>query len=51
MRVSGVFKKQLDTEEAVIPASRLVPWVLIGALILAGLVLYFRYGPLMTPLL
>lgn len=51
MRVSGVFKKQVEVTSEVISTSRLIPWVVIGALILAGLVLYFRYGLLMTPLL
>lgn len=51
MRVSGVFKKQTDVEAEEIPASRLIPWVVIAVLILAGLVLYLRYGALMTPLL
>ena len=51
MRVSGVFKKQVEVRQEVIPASRLIPWVVVGVVILAGLVLYFRYGPLMTPLL
>ncbi len=51
MRVSGVFKKQVEVKPEVIPGSRLIPWVVVGVVILAGLVLYFRYGPLMTPLL
>jgi hypothetical protein len=51
MRVSGVFRKQMEPETETIPASRLVPWAVAGLLILAGLVLYFRYGPLMSPLL
>lgn len=51
MRVSGVFKKQVEVKPEGIPASRLVPWVVVGVVILAGLVLYFRYGSLMTPLL
>ncbi len=51
MRVSEVVKKQVEVEPEVVPASRLVPWAVVAVLILAGIVLYFRYGPLMTPLL
>ncbi|MGH7670485.1 MAG: hypothetical protein ACRENQ_13445 [Gemmatimonadaceae bacterium] len=51
MRVSGVFKKQEEVPAEVIPGSRLIPWVVIGILILVALALYFRYGLLMTPLL
>ncbi len=51
MRVSGVFKQQTDVEPEVIPAARVVPWAAVGVLILLGLILYFRYGSRMTPLL
>ncbi len=51
MRVSGVFKKQEEVEAEAASAPRLFLWALIGAVVVAGLVLYFRYDRFMTPLL
>jgi hypothetical protein len=51
MRVSGVFKKQAEIESPVVPAHRKLLWAAIAVLIVAGVVLYFRYNRLMTPLL
>ena len=51
MRVSGVFKKQVEIDTTVAPAHRKFLWAAIGVVIVAGLVLYFRYNRLMTPLL
>ena len=34
-----------------VPIGRVIPWVVLIVLLIAGLVLYFRYGPQATPLL
>ena len=34
-----------------VPIGRLIPWVVLVVLLIAGLVLYFRYGGQATPLL
>ncbi|HET7633049.1 MAG TPA: hypothetical protein VFK16_12150 [Gemmatimonadaceae bacterium] len=51
MRVSRLYKKEAEVETEVIPAPRIVLWLVIGLLILAGIALYFRYGSYLTPLL
>lgn len=33
------------------PIGRVIPWVILLVLLVAGLVLYFRYGTGVTPLL
>jgi hypothetical protein len=33
------------------PIGRVIPWVVLVVLLLAGLVLYFRYGAGVTPIL
>lgn len=34
-----------------VPIGRVIPWVILVVLLLAGIVLYFRYGTQVTPLL
>ena len=34
-----------------VPIGRVIPWVILVVLLIAGLVLYFRYGADVTPLL
>jgi hypothetical protein len=34
-----------------VPIGRVIPWVVLVVLLIAGLVLYFRYGSQATPLL
>jgi hypothetical protein len=34
-----------------VPIGRVIPWVVLVVLLLAGLVLYFRYGAGVTPIL
>jgi hypothetical protein len=34
-----------------VPIGRVIPWVVLVVLLVAGLVLYFRYGGQVTPLL
>jgi len=34
-----------------VPIGRVIPWVVLVVLLIAGLVLYFRYGTKVTPLL
>ena len=51
MRVSRLYKKEEDVETEEFPVSRTLLWAVIGAAILAGIALYFRYERLMTPLL
>ena len=34
-----------------VPIGRVIPWVVLIVLLLAGLVLYFRYGTGVTPVL
>ena len=34
-----------------VPIGRVIPWVVLVILLVAGLVLYFRYGGQVTPLL
>ena len=34
-----------------VPFGRLIPWVILAVLLICGLVLYFRYGTRVTPLL
>ena len=34
-----------------VPIGRVIPWVVLVVLLLAGLVLYLRYGAQVTPLL
>ena len=34
-----------------IPIGRMIPWVVLVVLLIAGLVLYFAYGSQVTPLL
>jgi hypothetical protein len=34
-----------------VPIGRVIPWVVLIVLLIAGLVLYFRYGSHATPLL
>jgi len=34
-----------------VPIGRVIPWVVLVVLLIAGLVLYFRYGAQVTPLL
>ena len=34
-----------------VPIGRVIPWVVLVVLLVAGLVLYFRYGAQVTPLL
>ena len=34
-----------------VPIGRVIPWVVLVLLLLAGLLLYFRYGTEVTPLL
>jgi hypothetical protein len=34
-----------------VPIGRVIPWVVLVALLIAGVVLYFRYGTQVTPLL
>ncbi len=33
-----------------VPIGRMIPWVILVILLIAGLVLYFRYGTQVTPL-
>ena len=34
-----------------VPIGRVIPWVVLVVLLIAGLVLYFRFGTQVTPLL
>ena len=34
-----------------VPIGRVIPWVVLVVLLIAGLILYFRYGATVTPLL
>ena len=34
-----------------VPIGRVIPWVVLVVLLIAGLVLYFRYGTKVTPVL
>ena len=34
-----------------VPIGRVIPWVILVVLLVAGVVLYFRYGAQVTPLL
>jgi hypothetical protein len=34
-----------------VPMGRVIPWVVLVLLLIAGLVLYFKYGTQVTPLL
>ena len=34
-----------------VPVGRVIPWVVLVVLLIAGLVLYFRFGTQVTPLL
>jgi len=51
MRVSRLYRKEAELETEVFPATRIALWTVIGLVIVAGIVLYFRYERFMTPLL
>jgi hypothetical protein len=34
-----------------VPIGRVIPWVVLVVLLIAGVVLYFRYGTQVTPLI
>jgi hypothetical protein len=52
MRLSRVVR-QPDTlvDAEIVPLRRALIWVLVGAALVVGLVLYFKYEPLIQPLL
>jgi hypothetical protein len=52
MRVSRKFRLFGDAGEGEdIPTRRILVWVLVWIAILAGIVLYFKYARLLTPML
>ncbi|MDB4913513.1 MAG: hypothetical protein JWM95_1157 [Gemmatimonadetes bacterium] len=52
VRLSRILRPEdTDTGEEPIPASRMLVWTLVWIGVLAGVVLYFKYARLLTPLI
>lgn len=52
MRLSRVVRPpDASADSDALPIRRAILWVLVGAALLLGLVLYFKYEPLIQPLL
>lgn len=52
MRLSRIFRPDDGTNfEEAVPLRRAIFWVVVWIAVLSGVVLYFRYARLLTPLL
>ena len=52
MRLSRIVRHpDAPTDADLVPVRRAVLWALVGAALVVGLVLYFKYEPLIQPLL
>ena len=51
MRLSRMFRADDETRKDTIPLRRLMFWVAVWIVLLAGIVMYFQYARLLTPLL
>jgi hypothetical protein len=52
LRLSRIFRGQGSTPDPeAVPLRRTLPWLLLGAAVIAGLVMYFKYERLVVPLL
>jgi hypothetical protein len=52
MRLSRVIRQpDAPSDAETVPLRRAILWLLVGAALVVGLVLYFKYEPLIQPLL
>ena len=51
MRLSRMFSADDESRRDVIPLRRLVFWAVVWIALLVGIVFYFKYARLLTPLL
>ena len=51
MRVSRLYKAQEQPEADRVPWTRTLIWSALALVVIAGLVLYFKYGPTISALL
>jgi hypothetical protein len=52
VRLSRIVRNpDTPTDTEVVPVRRVILWMVVGAALVVGLVLYFKYEPLIQPLL